>query len=130
RRRLPAALDDGFAGAISNQSGCAGAALHRGKRGERIADIVTRFPYWFCPAFADWIDRDDELPFDQDALLKLIAPRPVVVLSAADDDWADPEAERRCAETVGASYHCRAGGHDLLEEDWMRALDFLEQQGS
>ena len=124
---LAAARDAGFAAAVSNCSGCGGAALHRGKTGERIADITRTFPHWFCPAFDDWRGRDEDVPHDQDALLRLISPRPVLVLSAADDATADPDAERRCAHAAGASYRCRPGPHDVLPEDWADTLDFLDR---
>lgn len=122
---LAASRDEYFAAAISNCSGFCGAALHRGKQGERIEHGTNKFSYWYAPAFAQWVGRDDELPFDQDALIGLIKPRPVLILSAQDDSWADPEAERRCAEKSGASYRCRTGEHELTEEDWRDAMDFL-----
>ena len=125
---LAASRDARFAAAVSNCSGAGGAALFRGKGGERINDLVGRFPYWFCPAFADWAGRDDELPYDQDALLRTIAPRPVLVLSAADDAWADPDAEGRCALAAGAEYRTRPGPHDLTADDWRDALAFLSRR--
>ena len=127
---LAAARDPGFAGAISVQSGCGGAALFDRKGGERIADITTNFPHWFCPAFHGWRGRDAEVPHDQDALLSMIRPRPVVVLSAADDAWADTHAEERCAARVGAAYHRRPGKHEFLAKDWRTALDLLEARAT
>jgi dienelactone hydrolase len=121
---LAGSRDDRLAGAVSNQSGCGGAALFKDKTGERIADIL-KFGHWFTPAFDAWADRDDELPFDQDALVRSIGGK-VVVLSAEDDAWADPDAERRCARAAGASYARRPGGHDLTADDWMTAIDLLE----
>ena len=125
---LSAARDGRWAAVISNCSGCGGAALFRGKTGERIDDITRRFPHWFCPALNEWRGRDEEVPHDQDALLRLVAPRPVLVLSAAEDAWADPAAERRCAEDAGVEYRLRPGGHDLTRQDWSDALDFLDRR--
>ncbi|MEM1013550.1 MAG: hypothetical protein AAGI46_15180 [Planctomycetota bacterium] len=125
---LAAYRDERFAAVVSNQSGCGGAALFRRKTGERIADITRQFPHWFCRRFDGYAGKDDELPFDQDALLKSVAPRPVLVRSAADDAWADPEAERRCAEVSGAEYSIRPGEHNLTASDWEAALAFLNRR--
>lgn len=90
-----AAQDERFAGAVSNDSGCSGAAITRGKAGERVADITAdfRFPYWFCPNYLAYRDNERAMPFDQHYLLALIAPRPLAVGSATRDEWADPESE-------------------------------------
>ena len=125
---LAAYRDPRFAAVISNQSGCGGAALFKGKAGERIDDITRQFPHWFCRRFTDQAGRDDDLPYDQDHLLRGIAPRPVLVCSADDDAWADPDAERRCADAAGAEYHLRTGGHNLGRDDWTTALDFLNRR--
>ena len=153
---LAGALDDRFYCAYSNDSGCSGAALSRQKEGEKIKDIVGQFPYWFCERYADYVDREDELPFDQHALLAANAPHYVYVASASEDLWAYPKNEYlacvavseyfeslglagfvhpdRLAEvgdcfhegTVG--YHLRKGGHFLRPEDWHLFLTFLKSK--
>jgi len=150
-----AARDERFAVAISNESGCGGAALSRRKYGETVARISTAFPYWFAPKFADYANREQELPFDQHQLIGLIAPRGVCIGSASEDLWADPRGEYLALAhtapvykllgapsisdltmpapgeqvTVGrTSYHLRPGAHDLTEGDWLRYLTFLNQQ--
>jgi len=138
------ACDERFAMVVSNESGCGGAALERRQFGERIADITTRFPHWFCPAFATYAGRESELPVDAHVTLAMTAPRPLAVASAVEDRWADPRGEFLAAvaaspvwnlfgrEGIGAReyppvgqavgdwvvYHVRAGKHDLLAEDW------------
>ncbi len=147
-----AAQDQRFGLVMANGSGSTGAALARGKSGERIQDIVARFPHWFCARYADYAGREEELPVDQHMLLALIAPRLLYLGNAEEDTWADPASERAAlgaaapawrlygsdapldlpVEVVpgtvahGASlgYHLRPGGHDLEPEDWRQLLRF------
>lgn len=150
-----AAEDERFAMAASNQSGCGGAALSRRRFGERIVRITApdRYHYWFCAEFAEYSEREDELPIDQHQLLALVAPRPVAVNSAVEDRWADPKGEFLAAlhagpvfELLGAeplpateqpapgeaavgtiAYRLRPGGHDLRLDDWQFYLDFADK---
>lgn len=146
---LAAATDERFTFAYSNESGCSGAAVTRGKQGEHISDICTNFPYWFCENYTQYREREDSLPFDQHYLIASIAPRRVCIGSAAEDLWADPAAEQLCCfaaspafETgfdcpdrpaaVGEAffgghigYHLRSGQHFFSREDWQRIMQFV-----
>ncbi len=88
---LAAALDERFDFVCSNNSGCSGVALSRGccKGGESLYDIYTRFPFWFAPNYEKYINNPELLPFDQHALLSLVAPRMILVGAAYEDRWAD-----------------------------------------
>jgi len=98
-------LDTRFKYAISNDSGCSGAAICRGnlgvvgktgaggKTGETIRDIVKNFPFWFCKKYASYVNTCVPDGFDQHYLLASVAPRHVYVASALYDDWADPDSE-------------------------------------
>jgi hypothetical protein len=141
-----AARDERFAMAISNQSGCGGAALSRRCFGERLLHINERFPHWFCPGFRRFNEREAELPVDQHQLLALLAPRPVYVASAAADLWADPKGERLACEAASpvfelhglrgldenassghVGYHMRPGKHDITPRDFWHYLDFADR---
>ena len=97
-----AAADTRFYGAISNCSGCTGASVLRGKTGEHIKDI--NITDWFCENYHSFNDNEDMLPVDQHMLLAAIAPRPLYVASASEDDWADPMAERLSCRLASEVY--------------------------
>ncbi|MEK0316546.1 glucuronyl esterase domain-containing protein [Cohnella sp. 56] len=147
------AVDERFAFVVSNESGCTGAAISRGKRGETIRDINAQFPHWFSANYHAFAGREEELPVDQHMLVAAIAPRPVYVASATEDEWADPSAE--FASLIHAApvyrlygyrglqdapfpdpdtplfgermgYHLRTGVHDLTVYDWDRFMDFAD----
>jgi len=146
--------DERFALVVSNESGCGGAALSRRNFGETVGVITSRFPHWFCPAFATFADRETDLPCDQHTLLALVAPRTLVVSSAVEDRWADPRGEfLSCVAAepawtvtgraglgtrdepppdtpVGAAvtYFVRTGRHDLLAFDWERFADVADRE--
>lgn len=152
-----AAQDKRFSMAISNNSGCGGAALFREKKGVSISDITDAFPHWFCEPFFKYRDSHDKLPLDQHWLLSLIAPRPLYVASAAEDAWADPANEYQSllhvcpvykmmgleviesleqpeinspVMTKAMAYHIREGHHNITPWDWERYMDFRDEAGS
>lgn len=149
-----AAADPRFAMAVSNCSGCGGAALSRRGFGENLAWLLYWRTYWFEPAWRQWIDRETELPADQHELMALIAPRPLAVASADEDLHADPKGEYLSAyhaspvwglwglkglssaeppasgQSVGEGvihYHLRPGKHDITPYDWQRYMDFADR---
>lgn len=87
------AIDPRFRVVIPVNSGCCGAALSRRTVGETV-ECVNEFSHqWFCGNFRQFSHREDEMPFDQHEVIALIAPRPVYIASAADDNWADQRGE-------------------------------------
>jgi hypothetical protein len=151
------ALDPRFAMVVSNNSGCTGAALSRGKQGETIRDINTRFPHWFSDNYKRYNGREEELPVDQHMLLALIAPRLLYVASASEDQWADPVSEFLSLTAAAkvyrlfglqaleeqpfppadspiargqTGYHVRTGLHDLLHSDWRCFIEFAKRHMS
>jgi hypothetical protein len=148
------AQDERFAVVISNNSGEGGASLARRNYGENIACSIEHASWRYCRRFCDFVDRENELPFDQHMLLGLVAPRPVYVASATKDSLADPQGEFLSAvhaepiyglfglRGIGTStwppaadtslgeaigYHLRTGEHAITEFDWHEYLDFADR---
>jgi len=152
---LAGALDERIAMTVSNSSGCGGAALFKTKVGEHVDYMVDVVPYWFCPNYKKYVDKESEMEFDQHYLLSLIAPRALYVQSSALDDWADPQAEFDCAVLASevyekvygikglvqdgfpqidsplhegnVGYHVRTGDHNLFRFDWHAYMDFADK---
>lgn len=88
------AFDERFSLTISNDSGGAGAAVFRGKKGEMVKNFRSGTSgHWFAGNFAQYAKREDELPFDMHFLLAMVAPRNLYVCSASEDAHADPKSE-------------------------------------
>jgi len=147
---LAAARDPRFALAVPNQAGCGGTAPSRGTVGESVKSINENFPHWFNDIFPQFGDAVDRLPFDQHALVALVAPRPALFLAAEEDQWANPAgqfdvlraaspvyrllgstgimAEKMPAVNVMVGgtlgYRLRPGPHYIGEKDWADAISF------
>lgn len=151
---LAGAFDERFALTVSCQSGAGGAALFRGKTGERMKDLNGKGScLWFTGNF--FRHTEMSLPFDQHFLLAMTAPRYVYVSSASEDAWADPKSEflgcvaaspafkltgvpGLCHEEqfpeIGACLHeghigysLRKGTHYLSRDDWKNVIAYREK---
>jgi hypothetical protein len=150
---VAAAFDERIALAIPHQAGCGGTAPSRGKVGESVKQINDHFPHWFDGTFKEFNDQPERLPFDQNCLVALVAPRPVLFSNAVEDTWANPEGQfqvLQAAEPVyrllGAGgldakkmpeqgvlidstlgYYIRAGKHSMTKDDWKVFLAFADK---
>lgn len=89
---LAAAFDERIGLVIPHQAGCGGTAPSRcaNPKGEKVKGINKNFPHWFNDTFPRFDDQVEKLPFDQNCLVALVAPRPVLFTNGAEDQWADP----------------------------------------
>jgi hypothetical protein len=155
---LAAAFDERIALAIPHQAGCGGSAPSRGTAGqpgkfETVARINTSFPHWFDDNFKQFNDDPRRLPFDQNGLVALCAPRPVLFTNAIEDQWANPSGQFEVlkaadgvyrllgVEGLGAKvmpetntllpsrlgYWIRPGQHSMTRADWKVFLDFADK---
>ncbi len=140
---LTSALDNRFILTCSNNSGCCGAAISRGKidKNESIEDITRVFPWWFSEKFLKYVKNEDALPFDQHLLMALIAPRYLMVGAAVEDVWADNDGQLLSCRLASyawtlygkdgfvdsgsdtsidgeVGYHLREGTHFMSRYDW------------
>lgn len=154
---LVGAFDERFTFTHSNCSGTCGSALFSGrtKESESIKQITEVFHCWFSHHFNEtYVDKEREMPFDQDYLVGLIAPRAVQIGSASEDLWANPVAEFGTLKKASkiwslygykkvknvkefklshhygngiCDYFVRAGKHFFAREDWKLTLDVFDK---
>ncbi|MBO5601690.1 MAG: acetylxylan esterase, partial [Prevotella sp.] len=116
--------------------------------------VNYNFPYWFCGNYLQFATRENQMPFDQHSVVALVAPRPIYIASASEDNWADPHGEflgglyaSPAYELYGKkglaiqempaidvpstegniAYHIRTGRHAVLPYDWQQFILFAKK---
>lgn len=153
---LAGAFDDRIALVIPHQAGCGGTgpSRHNDPKAEAVARINKSFPHWFCDNFKAFNNDPSKLPFDQNCLVALCAPRPVLFTNAAEDLWANPSGQFNVLKAANPAYKMygheglaekpmpkpgdpliasrlgywiRAGKHSMTPDDWTIWMDFADQ---
>ncbi|MEZ6047437.1 MAG: acetylxylan esterase [Planctomycetaceae bacterium] len=150
---VAAAFDERIALSIPHQAGCGGTAPNRGTVGESVKIINRAFPHWFNDTFPQFSEQVDRIPFDQHALIALMAPRPVLVSNAVEDTWADPEGQFEMVREAQPAYqfypgenllddqlpelgqlssgrlgyYIREGNHSMKRGDWQVFLEYADK---
>ncbi|HSH94606.1 MAG TPA: DUF5060 domain-containing protein, partial [Roseimicrobium sp.] len=168
---VAAAFDERIALAIPHQAGSGGSAPSRtwikapaapeapptpagAKKPETVRQINEKFPHWFNARFKEFDDQPDRLPFDQNCLVALCAPRPVLFSNGRADTWINPAGQFEVLRAAAPVYRLlgagdfsattlpadgqmidgalgffiRPGGHSLRPEDWKAFLDFADKR--
>jgi dienelactone hydrolase len=138
---IAAALDERIRAVIASSSGAGGACPWRlfsePQFGEGIELITRIMPDWFHPRLRFFVGRENHLPIDQHELLACIAPRPLLLSTALNDDvesvWAIERARRAALPVfalLGAGDHLnlryRAGEHATRASDIEAYVDWLD----
>jgi dienelactone hydrolase len=152
---LAGAFDERLAVVIPNQAGCGGSgpSRHADPKAEPVDRINTAFPHWFCGHFKAFGKATEKLPFDQNDLVALCAPRPVLFTNAAEDLWANPSGQFEVLKAANPAYKLfgvdgitaekmpdvnhlvdsrlgywiRPGKHAMSPPDWKTYMDFTDK---
>ena len=103
---LAGAFDERIAVVIPHQAGCGGSAPSRQQnpKAESVTKINDSFPHWFDAEFKMFGGHEDKLPFDQNCLVALCAPRPVLFTCGEQDQWANPPGQLDVLKSASAVY--------------------------
>lgn len=104
---------------------------------ESIEQITGNFPHWFHPRLRFFAGREDKLPYDQNSLLALIAPRGLMLASSYNESQGNDfgfeenyRSLRRVYEFLDApeklGLHLRAGKHPTTAGDIEVYFDFFD----
>lgn len=138
---LAAAFDDRIAAVISSSGGTGAEDPWRYTSepfdNETIAQITTNFPNWFHPRLRFFVGREHKLPIDQNLLMSLIAPRGLMLSSAATEHQGNPWGIEQCYRSLQKVYNFlnaddkiairfRWGRHGTSARDIEDYIDFFD----
>ncbi len=109
------------------------------KKSETLADILSRFDFWFGEGMAEYADREQDLPFDCHFLKAMVAPRTLFVSEAVHDIWGNPIgswqtslAAKPAFELLGAPdnlyWYFRDGRHKHDLEDVQMLVNLIKHK--
>jgi hypothetical protein len=148
-----AAMDERIAMVFPHQAGIGGSAPSRGTVGESVKAINDRFPHWFNDLYPQFNDNPARLPFDQNALVALMAPRYVLFTCTVGDAWFNPDGQFAVLRGAAGVYRLLGvdgfdvaqmpkpgrlvggrlgfialpGKHSTTRQDWKALMDFADK---
>lgn len=138
-----AAFDERITAVVTSSCGTGGTTPYRYSDPQyctqTLDDIASNAAHWFQPRLRFFFGREDKLPIDQNLLLSLVAPRPLLIHYAIVERQISPWAVEQCFRSAGKVYafmnqtaHLgilpRMGEHPAMTRDLERCLDFLDIQ--
>lgn len=134
---LCAARDKSIDAVIANNSGTGGAAslVVAGAGAESLQELANAFPHWLDTQAGDAAVQARLSEIDCMALWTHIAPRPLLILQAQQDAWANPLGTRHAHEVLKAHWSQRSslalversGVHAMEVADWHQAARFMRE---
>jgi hypothetical protein len=135
---LAGAFDQRIALVAPAGGGCAFRFCGKGRGGKQgVDEIVDQNTIWFGPRFPQFKGQTEKLPFDQNWLIALAAPRPYILCNGLDDQYVNGNAVAQsylgalpvyqllgAADNLGINF--RPGPHMLGNADWQAILDFAD----
>ena len=136
-----AAFDERISAVITCSSGTGGVTPCRYSDppfcNQTLDDIASKSAHWFHPRLRFFFGREDKLPVDQNLLLSLIAPRPLLIHYSYVERQINPWAYEQCYRSTKKVYafldaednigiYPRMGNHALATRDIERCIDFLD----
>ncbi|MEY4489356.1 MAG: hypothetical protein RIQ79_1864, partial [Verrucomicrobiota bacterium] len=104
---------------------------------EGLDEMMRKYPNWFSPHLHEFRGHADRLPFDQHALIALVAPRAFIALEGTFDGVSLPSAVAAALggarpvfallgveDQLGANF--AAHSHQYAPDDWRALLDFAD----
>ena len=135
---LAGAFDERIALVAPAGGGCAFRFCGKGRGGKQgVDEIVDQNTIWFGPKFPQFKGQTEKLPFDQNWLIALAAPRPYILCNGLDDQYVNGNAvaqsylgAKPVYQLLGAAdnlaINFRPGPHMLGKVDWQAILDFAD----
>jgi hypothetical protein len=135
---LCAALDQSIDAVIANNSGVGGAAslTAQGDGAECLQQLIEAYPHWFSKQAVEASAQSRITEIDCQPLWSRISPRPLLILQAEDDLWANPLGTRKTFISLTEQWKSssasealalieRKGGHEMQTADWQQAAKFM-----
>src|SRR5690606_29156310 len=137
------AFDDRIGAVISSSCGTGGIMPWRYSDpqycNETIDAICGVANVWFQPRLRYFFGREDKLPIDQNELLPVITPRPLLMTFSHMEHQSNIWAAEKCYHSVKTVYDfldagdsismfVRQGEHAVAARDVERHIDFLDVQ--